>query len=87
MTTLTNEDVAEFQRLAEADGQTLTTEEAERCATRLILLYRHLARPTPQELAAEARLLRAEAIVVLFTNSEAKRCVQTLKRGRGRQNV
>jgi hypothetical protein len=39
MTTLTNEDVAEFQRLAEADGEILTREKAERCATRLVLLY------------------------------------------------
>ncbi len=47
---LTNEDVAEFQRLAEMGGVKLTEDEARQATMRLILLYRHLARPTPKEL-------------------------------------
>jgi hypothetical protein len=52
MPQLTNEDVAEFQRLGAMDGVTLTEDEARDTAMRLILLYRHLARPTPAEIAS-----------------------------------
>ena len=47
---LTKEDVAEFQRLAKMDGVKLTEEEAQVVTTRLVLLYRHLARPTAIEI-------------------------------------
>jgi hypothetical protein len=49
MTHLTDVEVADFRRLAQADGQTLTMEEARTTAIRLLLLYQHLAKPTPLE--------------------------------------
>lgn len=54
MPKLTNEDVAEFQRLAEMDGVKLTEDEAQQAAMRLILLYRELARPAPGEMKTHA---------------------------------
>jgi hypothetical protein len=48
---LTDAHIAEFVALCEADGVHLDDEEARVVAMRLFLLYRHLARPTPQELA------------------------------------
>jgi len=47
---LTDAHIAEFVALCKADGVLLSNEEARVLATRLVLLYRHLARPTPHEL-------------------------------------
>lgn len=49
---LTEADIEEFMALCEADGVKLPPNEARAVATRLVLLYRHLARPTPEELRA-----------------------------------
>ena len=50
--TLTEADIDEFIAFCEADGVKLQPDEARAVATRLVLLYRHLARPTPGELSA-----------------------------------
>jgi hypothetical protein len=49
---LSDLDIAEFIKLCEQDGVKLTLDEARAIAVRLVLLYRHLARPTPTALAA-----------------------------------
>jgi len=49
---LTDRDIAEFINLCEQDGMKLAPDEARPIAMRLVFLYRHLARPTPHELAA-----------------------------------
>jgi hypothetical protein len=81
MINLTDDEIAEFQRLAAADGQILTRQEAVETATRVVLLYQRLARPTPSEL----RMLRAEALVVVLRVEAARLYAGILKRGKGRQ--
>lgn len=50
MTTLTQEDVAEFQRICEEeDGVTITVDEAREAARRVAFIYELLLRPTPKE--------------------------------------
>jgi hypothetical protein len=61
---LTQEDVAEFQRLAEMDEVKLTEDEVRDTAMRLILLYRHLARPTPNEEVAKLARLDVRQLTV-----------------------
>jgi hypothetical protein len=49
MTMLLSEaDIQEFIEICRKDGVELTPDEARPIATRLVLLYRHLARPFPQ---------------------------------------
>jgi hypothetical protein len=61
--TLTEADIEEFIALCEADGVKLPPYEARAVATRLVLLYRHLARPTPGELQAGLAKRRERATV------------------------
>jgi len=82
MPILTKEDVAEFQRLAEIDGVKLTEEEAHETAMRLVLLYRHLARPTPGEIR-EAPLRRAEEKVRRWSEPENRVAIGLIKRKEG----
>ena len=84
MTHLTDVEVADFQRLAQADGQTLTMEEARTTAIRLLLLYQHLAKPTPLEKAAIERRRRAKWIVELVALPGSVSAILFLKRGRQR---
>jgi len=81
MSNLTDVEVADFQRLAQEDGQTLTMDEARVLATRLLVFYQHLARPTPTEKAAIERRRRAEWIVELTALPGSVTAIQLLKRG------
>jgi hypothetical protein len=80
MSKLTAEDIAEFQRIAEQEGKTLTMDEAGVMATRLLFLYDHLAKPTPGEIASIARRERAERIVEIRQVPGSDLMVSFLKR-------
>jgi hypothetical protein len=84
MSNLTDVEVADFQRLAQEEGQTLTMEEARLVATRLLFLYRHLAKPTPAEKAAIERSRRGERIVELIALPGSITAILLLKRGNRR---
>ena len=85
MTTLTPDDIAEFQRICEAeDGVTLTKAEAEEAAKRVIRLYAVLLRPTPTEIAARKRRKRGELLMQLVMLPGALTCLRRWKRGRVR---
>lgn len=77
MTNINNHDVAEFRRLALAEGHKLTEAEAMVLATQLILLYERLAMPTPKE-------IRARRLVCLLRDTEFRAEVARRKRGHGR---
>jgi len=60
---ISDQDLREFITLAEIDGVKLTTEEARVAAMRLLLLYQHLAQPTPAEKEALLAKRRERATV------------------------
>lgn len=55
---LTERDLAEFIALSADVGVALSLDEAREAATRLLLVYQTIARPTPSELRA-ARLAKS----------------------------
>lgn len=59
MTTLSNEEVAEFQRIAEEDGVIPGLNEAREAASWLLFVYERLALLTPKEV--EERRQRRQA--------------------------
>jgi len=75
---LSEEKIEEFRKICEANGISLTMDEAHEEARNLLTLAALLARPLPSEIAEHERAVRAEQGATFLSSSNQNEPPETL---------